>query len=541
MSADASRRGPDPDATVAALLTILDDHPDAAIAALRPDGRFCPMPEVVPVDGHRILEGRAGLDLLAPQSRAAALDQVRRLPAHGAGEIEVVTVDGRPARHLLFDTRERFGITVLVLIEGEPDDDRHVELGVEDLAPVRPRYGRARRTEVGELIAVDESTLAMMRYEPDAYAALDVADTMHPDDYPGVVSHWFDLLVLPPGTARRARVRYCCGDGSWLWVELTITNRLDGTEPHMLTEMVDISDEMAAIQQVWESQELLLRLTEALPLGVLQIDAEHRIVHANERLPGIVGIAAAETLDEQFAGLVEADRDELMSGVERVLDVGVPVDIEVRFHGRRALSVRYGQVAIRPLFERSGGVTGAVLCVSDVTEATRLRQELEVRAAFDPLTQCYNRATVMAELDRRLDRGEGGTALVFIDLDGFKAINDRWGHAHGDEVLTAAAAALGGAVRAQDVVGRIGGDEFVVVCPEVVDAAGTVEIGERIAAAMAFDVVLDGQNVPVRASIGVAWTDQGGAGAEALVAAADAAMYDSKRRGDHRPVVADIG
>ncbi|MFP3906307.1 MAG: diguanylate cyclase domain-containing protein [Acidimicrobiales bacterium] len=522
-----------------ALAAILDAYPEARIAAVGPDGRFCDLPDEVPVGDHDLLSGRAGIDLVAPESVAIVLDQFRHLAEQGATEVEVRAASGNPARYALFDTTERYGVVLLVMIEGEPDGGDGPAVTLAEMAPVRSRFGRVRRTDVGEYIEADQAMLDMLGYRAEEFAALDTASTVHPDDYPGVISQWFDLLTLPAGTARRSQVRYRRGDGSYVWVELTLTNNLDDPEqPHILSEMVDISDQMAAIDQVWHSQELLHRLTEALPLGVLQIDRDRSIVYANERLPEVVGTPIASTLAEQFVHAVDEGPQMLEEGVESVLSTGTDLDLELRLGASRSYALRYCQVAVRPLFDRDETVTGAVLCVSDVTDSTRMRKELEVRAAFDPLTQCYNRATVMSEIERSLEHAGRATAIVFVDLDDFKPVNDRLGHAAGDQLLRVVADALRRVVRSNDVVGRLGGDEFIVLCPDVPDQNRVQEIAERIAAALRFDADVGEEVAPVRASIGVAWTSATGVSAERLLAAADAAMYESKRERRNRPVLA---
>lgn len=170
------------------------------------------------------------------------------------------------------------------------------------VAPVRRRYGWVTRSDVAELIDVDDGMLDMLGYSRAEFAGLETVALVHPDDYALVVGQWFDLLTAPPAAARRCRVRYRRQDGSYLWMELTVTQHLDDpNQPHMLSEMVDISEEMAAMDEVWQSRELLHRLTETLPVGVLQLDVDGGIVYANDRLHQMVGVSRADTLTEQLA------------------------------------------------------------------------------------------------------------------------------------------------------------------------------------------------------------------------------------------------
>jgi diguanylate cyclase (GGDEF)-like protein len=177
-----------------------------------------------------------------------------------------------------------------------------------------------------------------------------------------------------------------------------------------------------------------------------------------------------------------------------------------------------------------GEVTGAIGCVSDVTERVQLRRELEIRASVDPLTSCLNRVATLELLDATLERqaeGGGPTAIMFVDLNQFKQVNDGLGHAAGDAVLQIAARRLDASLRDGDRVGRIGGDEFLVICPEVESRSVALRIGERIAATLTSDVNLGDATVELRAAVGVAWTDVG-LDADAFIAHADLAMYDAK-------------
>ena len=153
-----------------------------------------------------------------------------------------------------------------------------------------------------------------------------------------------------------------------------------------------------------------------------------------------------------------------------------------------------------------------------------MREELRRRATFDELTGCHNRASVMRALEDSIADGgrRGSRAVVYADLDGFKAINDRDGHAAGDELLRTVADRLRAATRGDDIVGRIGGDEFLIVCPQVGSESEAQSVVDRISAE------LDGG---ARVSIGVAWSTGDGLDADALVARADEAMYLAKRGG----------
>src|SRR5690606_27356658 len=166
--------------------------------------------------------------------------------------------------------------------------------------------------------------------------------------------------------------------GTYLWVEITNTNLLDDPDHGMvLSEMMDISDEMEANERLRESQELLQRLAESLPSGIVQIDADGSVVYTNSRLHAILGVDRAASLSTLFAPVVLDDRSRLTAAVDRVLGSGVDVDVDVRVQRFAPAGTRVCQLTIRALRNSEDTVSGAVMTVEDVTESTELRRELE--------------------------------------------------------------------------------------------------------------------------------------------------------------------
>jgi diguanylate cyclase (GGDEF)-like protein len=124
------------------------------------------------------------------------------------------------------------------------------------------------------------------------------------------------------------------------------------------------------------------------------------------------------------------------------------------------------------------------------TDSTRMREELKRRATFDEPTGCYNRASIMRALKENVASGQrqAERAVMFVDLDRFKTVNDKHGHATGHELLRIVANPLQGAIRGEDMVGRIGGDEFLVLCPEIGGPEEALALAERLTDAMREEV-----------------------------------------------------
>ena len=320
------------------------------------------------------------------------------------------------------------------------------------------------------------------------------------------------------------------------------TQQLINGEPCVVAEMVDISVEMAARLELEAREQLLYQLTETLPLGVFQIDTEGCISYTNDRLFDVVGRMRAKTIDEQFALLIPEHQPLLETALQAVLHGSDErtIDVQLAPVGRGA-GARMCQISMRPLQNHDKQIVGAVGCVADVTESTMLRRELEHRATFDSLTGCLNRAAVMAALDTALADARNsriGTAVIFVDLDSFKSINDQLGHAGGDQLLIQAAQTMRVLVDSDATLGRIGGDEFLIVYPSIPSSTEALRHANRIASGLRRPVTFDrGSTVTSSASIGVTWTDRTDSGGEALVADADAAMYEAKRRHDGQAVL----
>lgn len=173
--------------------------------------------------------------------------------------------------------------------------------------------------------------------------------------------------------------------------------------------------------------------------------------------------------------------------------------------------------------------------VSWAIEREEAEAELRRSALEDPLTGLPNRMLLLDRLQTALERSRRtnvAVAVLFCDLDGFKRVNDALGHAAGDELLKRVAAALAAVARASDTVSRFGGDEFVVVGPDVPDLAAAAQLAERVRAAVA-EVREPDTGRPVRMSVGVA-LGRGGDTAPALLAEADLGMYRAKQRGRSR-------
>lgn len=171
----------------------------------------------------------------------------------------------------------------------------------------------------------------------------------------------------------------------------------------------------------------------------------------------------------------------------------------------------------------------------DITDRKRLEEELAHQALHDPLTGLPNRRLLMDRLEQALrSRGRRRVALLFLDLDDFKAVNDSFAHAAGDRVLVEVAARLRACLRDGDTVARVGGDEFAILVESMSHPSEAQQLADRIGHALAVPFSVERHDISIRASLGIATNSEGDADADSLIANADVAMYWAKRAGTTR-------
>jgi len=290
-----------------------------------------------------------------------------------------------------------------------------------------------------------------------------------------------------------------------------------------------------------DREQVLHRLAEALPLGVMQLDSHGRVIYTNQMLGTILNTSRKNTAAEQLSMVVPEDGGLLAQAFEEVLERGQDTGVELRLdtcvEGER--QPRECTMRLRALTSSSGEVTGAIAYIADVSESVQSREELRARATLDDVTKCLDRTSTMELFEHLLtdSHGRSRPAVIFVDLDHFKELNDEHGHAVGDELLGIVAKRLVAATRPDDIVGRVGVDEFLVVCPGIPSLEEAVAVATRIANTLGNILKLKSIRMRCRASIGVAWSDERDVDAEVLVARANTAMQRAKRASTRNPVL----
>ena len=376
-----------------------------------------------------------------------------------------------PSNLYLLDVRHRYQVMIGLFTPGySSDGDEVIEAARLPMPP--SRLARVLKDTSAVFTWVDPTLSVILGWAPEELIGQRTLELVHPDDRELGIGTWLEMLdsddQSPP-----VRLRHRHRDGSWVWLEVTNQKRpSDGDdEVSILAQMLDVSEEMATIDALHAREQLLGQLTETVPVGLFHADLAGNLLFANGRLSELLGSPFGPRLIDQLERVDPEDRAQLEAALGAATD-GAELDTIVRIpeEGR----TRHCSVSVRPLRDDYGIVIGLTGCVEDVTASVQSRSELEVKAISDPLTGCLNRAGTLAVLQDTLDRAVGvtdrvGTAAIFVDLDQFKPVNDQFGHATGDEVLLRVAERIRRSVRSGDVVGRLGGDEFLVICPNVVD------------------------------------------------------------------------
>ena len=526
-----------------ALRVTLAQNPNAVVAAVDRDGLLIDMPHTVPLTNHRIAIARSALDLVQPAHRYAVITAWERAKTEGASRATVVLAGEAKTTAImyLFDATPEHGVFIGIIVATDSSVVTLDEAPAVDPTPTR--LTRTRKDAMAVIIGAEPTVTAVLGWDVSEIVGQRSLDLIHPDDHERAINMWMECLSQP-GYTCRSRLRHAHRDGRWIWLEFSNHNLLDDPAAgYVDCEMFDISEEMEAHELVRASEQLLRSLAGALPVGVVQFDLDRRIVYANERLYEIVG--AHPDTDEDTLLTCVVDSNVVEDALARLYS-GDDVDVELYMDRLDGSGRRLCTLAMRALINGDGAVIGGVACLADITDAARMRAELEERATVDSLTGCLNRSSVIAALAAMLTTTptdvpsdqSPGVAVVFVDFNRFKSVNDRFGHAVGDSLLAEVGARLRGVVREDDVVGRLGGDEFLLVCQNVTGDAEALSLGERVTAAITAPLTIGPASLTPTASVGVAWTVAGrGIDAGALIAEADAAMYRAKHARDGRPVV----
>jgi diguanylate cyclase (GGDEF)-like protein/PAS domain S-box-containing protein len=315
-------------------------------------------------------------------------------------------------------------------------------------------------------------------------------------------------------------------------------------DEHLLETMAHIGAQLGRVVERTRAQHALRASEEQIRLVIetahdafVAIDVDGRIVEWNRQAEQIFGWAREHVFGRPLAETIipPQHREAHATGLARFLHtregpvLGRRLELTALHRDGHEFAVE-----ITPWSVGIGEAQRFNAFVHDISERKEFERQLAHQALHEPLTGLPNRALLLDRLRHGLARGrrdETVTAVLFIDLDRFKAVNDSLGHEAGDQLLLAVAARLPGSLRPGDTLARLGGDEFVILCEDLADSHDAVSIAQRLITGLATPFALPAGEVFVSASIGIAVAHGTGHDAEELLGDADMAMYRAKERG----------
>lgn len=386
----------------------------------------------------------------------------------------------------------------------------------------------------GRLTFISQAAKRILGHDPQYWLGRDVFELLHPDDIGRAAEAMATSVGTGPGVKEALELRVRHADGVWREVEIVANNLVEVEHVGGLVITArDVSERLAAQASADQARDRFEQAFDRAPIGMALIANDGRVVRSNEVLAHMVGRTVKDLAGESLVALAHPDdRDEAIERALAVLHGNDRDPIEVRFV-RVDGHIAWARITSTVIREDDGTPQHTIAHIEDVTDQRTLREQLERAAAHDPLTGLLNRAGFANRFAEIAESNEAPGALLIIDLDGFKAVNDAHGHAAGDELLELIAQRLVDSVRVTDLVGRLGGDEFAIFQPDIVDAAMVVALGERVRVALAAPFRISAGVVGVSGSVGVALLDGAVTLARAL-ASADAASYAAKRSGGDR-------
>ncbi|TDW29736.1 GGDEF domain-containing phosphodiesterase [Cryobacterium psychrophilum] len=403
------------------------------------------------------------------------------------------------------------------------------------IAPV----GIVQLDSAGGLLTANDQWLALSGLSLRESLADGWVKAMHPDDLDRVSAEWGEAVAAGIGYETALRFRTPAGRVNWVQVSTAPIHDQDSLAAtgHLgtvtdITELRDAEESAAAARARFEAA------FASSPLGTAIVSLDGEVLEANKRFFDLAGRSAAVVaahIDEIFMPVGDRgdDRPRLTDGpfTRQRMD---------RRMRRGDGEETWVKVSIAEISE--GEHTGGLLYqLEDITARRLAEARVEHLAFHDPLTNLPNRRLLLDRLNQALllsARNGHGVAVLFIDLDRFKFVNDSLGHYAGDAVLAEVGIRLRMTARSTDTVSRIGGDEFVVICPDVGSNRDVNKIADALQKVIAEPVLIGDQMASVDASIGIAF-GQGHDDAELLLRNADQAMYLAKDRGRARYEVFD--
>jgi diguanylate cyclase (GGDEF)-like protein/PAS domain S-box-containing protein len=388
----------------------------------------------------------------------------------------------------------------------------------------------------GKIIRVNRKLCDILGYAPAELLAFRFQQITHPDDLETNLEFHQDLLSgkIDTYTMEKRLIRK---DGTAVWTNRTISlsGNAGGEARHLIAVIEDI-DERKRLESVLRESEQRFRLAvENAPIGKGLVSLEGRWLQANPALCQLTGYTEQELLGLNFKEMTHPDDQEKDRHLLEQFAAGVisTFEIEKRYIHKDGHVVEV-LLSVTLVRDAEGQRLYYLVQVQDITDRKSNERRLAYLAQHDALTDLPNRTLFRERVVRAMERvrhGKRPLALMYLDIDHFKSINDGLGHGAGDALLTGFAARLKSSVREDDTVARLGGDEFTILIPELHRDEDAETVARNILVNVARPFTLLSQQVTVTSSIGIALYRGEDLSHDRLLTCADQALYQAKKAG----------
>lgn len=383
----------------------------------------------------------------------------------------------------------------------------------------------------GALISINPALSEMLGATPGGKPPTQILQDIHPDDRCRFETQ-FRRLLGGEQDGFTLELRFAPPSGRFAWGAVTVSLvRSADRSPQFAVAMVE---DITARKALEEQLRLAAKVLEATSEGVFITDIDQHIIHVNPSFTRLTGFEPHEALGAKPSILASGRH-----GPDFFAALWRSIHEQGYWNGEIWNRKKDGQLFaewlnISSVRNETGAITNYVAVFSDITSRKQNEEKLSHRAHHDPLTGLPNRALFLERLDHAITRAQRNqlvVAVLFLDLDHFKQINDSLGHLAGDALLQQVAERLSHSVRAEDMVARLGGDEFTLILEDINDFRDAAKVAQKVLTQFAQPFQLNGHPYRVTTSIGIGLYPADGAMVGSLLAAADEAMYAAKKQG----------
>ena len=393
-----------------------------------------------------------------------------------------------------------------------------------------------RLSTVGVIEWVSPSFTSVLGWDCSQWLGRDPIDVLHEDDREMVRTL---RRELGDGLRLEFRARAQTSSASYRWIEVRAKKIIDddGTWTGVVSSWRDIDEQVRAEHESRDALEHYRLLAENSSDVVFRADNDGVALWISQSVSDVLGWSTSEWIGRNFREFVLDEDIAGMVAVQERLTLGEKVHFRVRLRTKDS-NYRWMDVTTSPITDTDGRIIGRSGAWRDVQSQVEAEEKLNALAHRDAATGLLSRSATFEQFNRVMrhhDRTGTRVAVLYVDIDRFKSVNDARGHRAGDAVLETVGRRIEDEVRRDDLVGRIGGDEMLIVAKGVHDLAEAAGVAEKIRVAASLPIAYGDGEISVTLSIGVTLVEDG-EGLDTVVARADDAMYEAKSQGRDRVV-----